>query len=194
MNKLLGAKAAALVAAAAAVVASAFYNKKANQDAANAGSASAEEAAAKSKTQELHLFFQICGTTNYFQGVRNFRNYGYDAKPGLLQSLASKHANLQTFLERIKGKNLEECMALEISKDEMDLIEAIVLQTIEAACLGIISKSKGALNIDGAFSHINGEIEAGYYWSVVAHSMAEFTIQFDDKTVYRTFFEQIMLK
>ena len=35
------------------------YNKKANQDAANAGSASAEEAA-KSKTQELHLFFQIC--------------------------------------------------------------------------------------------------------------------------------------
>lgn len=103
MNKLLGVKAAALVAAAAAVVASAFYNKKANQDAANAGSASAE-AAAKLKTQQLHLFFQICGITNYFQGVRNFRNYRYDAKPVLLQSLTSKHPNLPLLLERIKGK------------------------------------------------------------------------------------------
>jgi hypothetical protein len=170
MIKLLGAAAFKL------------YNKEAEPASA--------EAASKSKTQQLHLFFQICGTTNYFQGVRNFRNYGYDAKPGLLQSLTPKHPNLPLLLERIKGKNLEECMALEISKDEMDLIEAIVLQTIEAACLGLISKSKGSLNIDEALTHIKGEIEVGYYWSVVAHSMAEVKIVCDDRTVYRTFFEQ----
>lgn len=174
MNKLLGAVFK-------------LYNKEAEPTL-------AAEAAAKSKTQRLHLFFQICGTTNYFQGVRNFRNYGYDAKPGLLQSLMSKHPNLPLLLERIKGKNLEECMALEISKHEMDLIEAIVLQTIGAACLGLISKSKGSLKIDDALSHIKGEIEVGYYWSVVAHSMAEFTIVCDDRTVYRTFFEQKMLE
>ena len=85
-------------------------------------------------------------------------------------------------------------MALEISNDELDFIEAIVLQTIEAACLGFISKSKGDLNIDGALAHIKGELEAGYYWSVVAHSMAEFSVECDDKTVYRTFFEQKMLE
>ena len=186
--------AVATVAAAAVAAVAAFKSDGKAVLAASAEALSKEKAEAKATAKQLNLFFQICGTTNYFEGVRIFRNYGYDAKPELLQSLASKHANLQTFLERIKGKNLEECMALEISKDEMDLIEAIVLQTIEAACLGIISKSKGALNIDGAFSHINGEIEAGYYWSVVAHSMAEFTIQFDDKTVDRTFFEQKMLE
>jgi hypothetical protein len=168
MHKLLGAAAFKL------------YNKEAEP----------AEAAAKSKTQQLHLFFEICGTTNYFQGVRNFRNYGYDAKPGLLHSLALKHQNLPTFLERIKGKNLEECMALEISKDEMVLIEAIVLLTIKAACLGLISKSKGSLNIDDALIHIKSEIKVGYYWSAVAHSMAEFSLECDDKTVYRTFFEQ----
>jgi len=182
----VAAAAVAAVAVAAAAVAAFKSDGKAVLTA-SAEALSKEKAEAKATAKQLNLFFQICGTTNYLEGVRN-------AKPGLLQSLASKHANLLTFLERIKGKNLEECMALEISKDEMGLIEAIVLQTIEAACLGLISKSKGALNIDGALTHIKGEIEAGYYWSVVAHSMAEFSIQFDDKTVDRTFFEQIMLK
>ena len=170
-----------------------LYNKEAEPTLA-AEAAEAAEAAAKSKTQRLHLFFQICGTTNYFQGVRNFRNYGYDAKPGLLQSLTSKHPHLPTFLERIKGKNLEECMPLEISKDEMDLIEAIVLRTIEAACLGLISKSKGSLKIDEALTHIRGEIEVGYYWSIVAHSIAEVKIMCGEETIYRTFFEQEMMK
>jgi len=182
MDRLLG------VAAAAAATFK-LYDKEAEP-----ASAASAEASAKAKAQKLNLFFQICGTTNYFQGVRNFRNYGYDEKPDILHGLASKYSNLTLFLERIKGKNLEECMALEISKDEMDLIEAIVLQTIEAACLGLISKSKGSLNMNGALIHIKSEIEVGYYWSVVAHSMAEFSLECDDKPVYRTFFEQKMLE
>jgi hypothetical protein len=158
--------------------------------------ASAEALAkAKAKARQLNLFFQICGTTNYFEGVRNFRNYSYHAKPELLVTLTSRYPKLKLFLKRIEGKNLEECMALEISNDEMDFIEAIVCKTIEAACLGIISKSKGAaLNIDGVLARIKGELEAGYYWSVVAHSMADFSMEFDNNTVYRTFFEQKMLE
>jgi len=185
MDRLLGAAAAAAAAAAAFKL----YNKEAEP-----ASVASAEASAKAKAQMLNLFFQICGTTNYFQGVRNFRNYAYDEKPDILHGLASKHSNLTPFLERIKGKNLEECMGLEISKDEIDLIEAIVLQTIEAACLGLISKSKGSLNMNGALIHIKSEIEVGYYWSVVAHSMAEFSLEYDDKHVYRTFFEQKMLE
>jgi hypothetical protein len=150
--------------------------------------------ASAEKARHLNLFFQICGTSNYFEGVLNFRNYGFDAKPGLLHGLTSKHSNLPPFLERIKGKQLEECMALEISKDEMDLIEAIVLQTIKAACLGIISKSNRSLKVDDALTQIKGEIEVGYYWAIVAHSMAEVKIMCDDKTVYRTFFELEMMK
>jgi hypothetical protein len=76
----------------------------------------------------------------------------------------------------------------------MDLIEAIVLQTIKAACLGIISKSNRSLKVDDALTQIKGEIEVGYYWAIVAHSMAEVKIMCDDKTVYRTFFELEMMK
>jgi hypothetical protein len=74
------------------------------------------------------------------------------------------------------------------------LLEKIKGKTIEITCLGLISKSKGSLNMDGALSHIKGDIEVGYYWAVVAHSMAEFTIVCGDKTVYQTFFEQKMLE
>ncbi len=154
----------------------------------------AESATKIEKVKILKIFLEVCETTNFLQGVRNFRNYGYDAKPGILVAWTSRNKNLPLFLEKIKGKTIEECMAIEISEDVMNLIEEIVLRTIEAACLGLISKSKGSLNMDGALSHIKGDIEVGYYWSVVAHSMAEFTIVCGDKTVYQTFFEQKMLE
>jgi hypothetical protein len=179
--------AVAFTAVAFAAAAVALSKAKAKSEIVFGKAASSEELS-KVKSQHIKLFFEICEITRFLQGVRNFRNFCYEAKPGILVACTSKHPNLPQVLEKIKSKNLE------ISEDETETIEEIVMRMIEAACLGLISKSKGALNIDGALAHIKGELEAGYYWSVVAHSMADFSLEFDDKTVDRTFFEQIMLK
>lgn len=186
----------AALAFAAAAAAFKLDDKKAEparkfEEAALAESA---EALAKAKDNQLNIFFEICETTNFLQGVRNFRNYGYDEKPGILVACTSRYPNLPPFLEKIKGISNEELLTLQLSKDEMETVEAIVLQTIGAACLGLISKSKGSLKIDDALSHIKGEIEVGYYWSVVAHSMAEVKIVCGEETMYRTFFEQKMME
>lgn len=137
--------------------------------------------------QQLEIFFQVCVQTNSFKKFPKIE--AYVSRNGLLP-----------FLEKIEqigtviGFPTEALKALEVSEPEMGIVQAIVFKTIEAACLGLVSRSNQKLNFERAFNHILETIEAGHYWSVVAHSMTEFVIECDDTTVKRTFFEQKMLE
>jgi len=137
--------------------------------------------------QQLEIFFQVCVQTNLFANFPKIN--AYVSRNGLLP-----------FLEKIKkigaatDSPTEALKALEVSEPEMSIVQAIVFKTIEAACIGLVSKSNQKLDFERAFNHILETIEAGHYWSVVAHSMADFVIECDDATVKRTFFEQKMME
>ena len=137
--------------------------------------------------QQLEIFFQVYIQTNSFKRFPKID--AYVSSNGLL-----------SFLEKIKkigadtDSPTEALKALEVSEPEMGIVQAIVFKTIESACIGLVSKSNQKLDFERAFNHILETIEAEHYWSVVAHSMAEFVIECDDATVKRTFFEQKMLE
>lgn len=130
--------------------------------------------------QKLEIFFQVCVQTNLFVDF-----------PEILAYVSSN--GLLPLLEKIKkiGVNTESpteaLKSLQVSEPEMEIVQAIVFNTIEAACLGLISKSKQKPDPEQVLSYILETIEARHYWSVVAHSIAEFAVK-------RTFFEQKMLE
>jgi hypothetical protein len=130
--------------------------------------------------QQLEIFFQVCVQTNLFVDF-----------PEILAYVSSN--GLLPLLEKIKkiGVNTEspteQLKSLQVSEPEMEIVQAIVFNTIEAACLGLISKSKQKSDLKKVLSYILETIEAGHYWTVVSHSMAEFAVK-------HTFFEQKMLE
>jgi len=140
--------------------------------------------------QQLEIFFQVCVQTNLFEDFPKIKDY-----------VSSNR--LLPLLETIKKIGIhasdpgEVLKTLQIPEAQMEIVKQMVLKTVEASCLGLICKSKqkpdDSIN-EKAIIHIIREIEAGYYWSVVAHSMAQFEIQCDEVTVKRTFFEQKMLE
>jgi hypothetical protein len=137
--------------------------------------------------QQLEIFFQVCAQTESFQKFPQI--YKYICNNELLPLLET--------IEKIRtdpSDPTEALKTLQIPEAQIEIVKNIVFKTVEAACLGLISKSKQKPEFEKALNYIIGIIEAGNYWSVVAHSMAEFEIQCDDKTVNRTFFEQKMLE
>jgi hypothetical protein len=130
--------------------------------------------------QQLEIFFQVCVQTNLFDDFPEI--FAYVSSNGLLPLLEK--------IEKIgvnTDSHTEQLKSLQVSEPEMVIVEAIVFKTIEAARLSLISKSKQKPDPEQVLSDILETIEAGHYWSVVAHSMAEFAVK-------RTFFEQKMLE
>jgi hypothetical protein len=137
--------------------------------------------------QQLEIFFQVYVQTNSFKRFPKID--AYVSSNGLLPFL-EKIEQIRTVID----SPTEALKALQVSESDMGIVKAIVFKTIEVACIGLVSKSNQKLDFERAFNHILETIEAGHYWSVVAHSMAEFVIECDDATVKRTFFEQKMLE
>lgn len=137
--------------------------------------------------QQLEIFFQVYVQTNSFK--RFSKIDAYVSSNGLLPFL-EKIEQIRTIID----SPTEALKTLQVSESDMGIVQAIVFKTIEAACIGLVSKSNQKLDFERAFNHILETIEAGHYWSVVAHSMADFVIECDDATVKRTFFEQKMLE
>jgi len=64
---------------------------------------------------------------------------------------------------------------------------------IEATSLGFISKQSNPEPLSTIQKYVLRIIDKGWCETVVIDSLTEFDIEFDDKTVKRTFFEQTML-
>jgi hypothetical protein len=104
-------------------------------------------------------------------------------------------------IEKINGKPedpKEALMALhpQVSDADMMVIRVIVFKTIEACCIGFISKQSTTKDtFPDVLKHVlRTMVDTGHYWSVVKHAMAIFVIECDDKRIERTFFEQKMLE
>jgi hypothetical protein len=154
----------------------------------SASTITAEAAEALAPIKIRLLFFYIMSYTNVLMKFPKFRDYA-------LQKGLSKLMEQIGLILKNPDDPTEALRALQISEAELNVVTAIVLKMIEASCLGFISKQSNPEPLSIIHKYVLRMINLrGWYESVVIDSLTEFVIEFDDKTVNRTFFEQKMLE
>jgi predicted thioredoxin/glutaredoxin len=137
--------------------------------------------------QALGIFLHVVS-----QCTKNPKFHEYVSKKGLLPLME------QIDVIRRKDEDPKEALMalhLQVSDADMIVIRAIVFKTIEACCIGFISKQLEKNTFPDVLTYVlRTMVDTGHYWSVVQHSMAEFVIKCDDKPIKCTFFEQKMLE
>ena len=134
------------------------------------------------------LFFYILSYTNVLMKFPKFHDYA------LQKGLSKLMEQIGPILKNPDDPT-EALMALQISDAELIVVTAIVLKMIEASCLGFISKQSNPEPLPIIRKYVLRMINLrGWYESVVIDSLTEFGLEFDDKTVNQTFFEQKLLE